>query len=186
MHLPPLRRSDQFIVCASRSPAEAGSQFFGHAEYGVLTASNSVEFRTPRHRESVWYGSYMEDVPHAEERGCLQFVKVARAVSTSQGPWPSERSFAVKGNSSGLYVQGTARCTVVRACREQPTRACSSVFFSSSSLPRQSVRAIIVPSARPNTSLKLSANGMARWPCGAGASPHFAPPAQRAMPLAPA
>ena len=42
------------------------------------------------------------------------------------------------------------------------------------------------PLAAPNPSLKLSANGMAHWPCGAGASPHFAPPAQRAMPSSPA
>ena len=39
---------------------------------------------------------------------------------------------------------------------------------------------------RPNHSLKLSANGMAHWPSGAGASPHFAPAVQRATPLAPA
>ena len=40
--------------------------------------------------------------------------------------------------------------------------------------------------ARPNHSLKLSDNGVARRPCGAGASPHFAPPVQRATPLSPA
>ena len=40
--------------------------------------------------------------------------------------------------------------------------------------------------ARPNTSLKLSANGVAHWPSGAGASPHFAPAVQRATPLSPA
>ena len=38
----------------------------------------------------------------------------------------------------------------------------------------------------PNTSLKLSANGVSRWPSGAGASPHFAPAVQRATPLSPA
>ena len=37
-----------------------------------------------------------------------------------------------------------------------------------------------------NHSLKLSANGVAHWPSGAGASPHFAPAVQRATPLAPA
>ena len=40
--------------------------------------------------------------------------------------------------------------------------------------------------AWPNPSLKLSANGMSRWSYGAGASPHFAPPSQRAMPSSPA
>ena len=39
---------------------------------------------------------------------------------------------------------------------------------------------------RPNHSLKLSANGVSRWPSGAGASPHFAPAVQRATPLSPA
>jgi hypothetical protein len=38
----------------------------------------------------------------------------------------------------------------------------------------------------PNPSVKRSANGMAHWPSSAGASPHFALAAQRAMPLAPA
>jgi len=38
----------------------------------------------------------------------------------------------------------------------------------------------------PNPSLKRSANGMAHWPSGAGASPHFAPAVQRVLPLAPA
>ena len=40
--------------------------------------------------------------------------------------------------------------------------------------------------ASSNTSLKLSANGMSRWPSGAGASPHFAPAVQRATPSSPA
>jgi len=38
----------------------------------------------------------------------------------------------------------------------------------------------------PNPSLKRSANGMARWPSSAGASPHFALDGQRAMPSSPA
>ena len=38
----------------------------------------------------------------------------------------------------------------------------------------------------PNPSLKLSANGVSRWPSGAGASPHFAPAVQRATPASPA
>ena len=40
--------------------------------------------------------------------------------------------------------------------------------------------------ARPNHSLKRSANGVAHWPSGAGASPHFAPAVQRATPSSPA
>ena len=40
--------------------------------------------------------------------------------------------------------------------------------------------------AWPNHSLKLSDNGVPRWPSGAGASPHFAPAVQRAPPLSPA
>ena len=43
-----------------------------------------------------------------------------------------------------------------------------------------------VHAVRPNHSLKLSANGVSRRPRGAGASPHFAPPVQRATPLSPA
>jgi hypothetical protein len=38
---------------------------------------------------------------------------------------------------------------------------------------------------RPNHSLKVSPNGVAHWPCGAGPSAHFAPHAQRATPLGP-
>ena len=40
--------------------------------------------------------------------------------------------------------------------------------------------------ARPNHSLKRSANGVAHWPSGAGASPHFAPAVQCATPSSPA
>ena len=51
----------------------------------------------------------------------------------------------------------------------------------------QSVSGIIVsPSARPNHSLKLSANGVSRWPSSAGASPHFALAVQRATLSSPA
>jgi len=35
----------------------------------------------------------------------------------------------------------------------------------------------------PNPSLKLTPNGMAHRPVRAGASPHFARPGRRAMPL---
>ena len=40
--------------------------------------------------------------------------------------------------------------------------------------------------ARPNPSLKLSPNGMSRWPSSAGPSAHFALAVQRAMPSVPA
>ena len=40
--------------------------------------------------------------------------------------------------------------------------------------------------ALPNPSLKLSANGMSRWPSSAGPAAHFALAVQRATPLAPA
>jgi len=40
--------------------------------------------------------------------------------------------------------------------------------------------------AWPNTSLKLSANGVSRWPSSAGPAAHFALAVQRATPLAPA
>jgi len=38
----------------------------------------------------------------------------------------------------------------------------------------------------PNPSLKLSANGMSRWPSSAWPAAHFALAVQRAMPLSPA
>ena len=38
----------------------------------------------------------------------------------------------------------------------------------------------------PNNSLKLSTKGVARWSCGAGASPDFVPGAQRTPPFSPA
>jgi hypothetical protein len=40
--------------------------------------------------------------------------------------------------------------------------------------------------ASSNPSVKLSTNGAAHWPSGAGASPHFAPAVQRATPSVPA
>ena len=43
-----------------------------------------------------------------------------------------------------------------------------------------------VGEAMPNTSLKLSANGVAHWPSGAGPAAHFAPAVQCTTPLAPA
>jgi len=47
-------------------------------------------------------------------------------------------------------------------------------------------RRAAVGHAMPNTSLKLSTNGMSRWPSGAGPAAHFAPAVQRATPLSPA
>jgi hypothetical protein len=44
----------------------------------------------------------------------------------------------------------------------------------------------VVAAARPNPSLKLSTNGVSRWPPGAGPAAQFAPVAQRATPLVPA
>ena len=42
----------QLVECASRRPAEAGSQFVGRAEYGVQGASSSLDDGTPRFRGS--------------------------------------------------------------------------------------------------------------------------------------
>ena len=44
-------------------------------------------------------------------------------------------------------------------------------------------RKLSVLTVLPNPSLKLTPNGMARRPVRAGASPHFARPGRRAMPL---
>ena len=46
--------------------------------------------------------------------------------------------------------------------------------------------ALPVPAARPNPSLKRSANGMSHWPSSAGPAAHFALAVQRATPLSPA
>jgi len=64
-------------------------------------------------------------------------------------------------------------------CR-QPRRCCSRCGAAGEF--RSSVACVVLP----NHSLKRSANGVAHWPSGAGASPHFAPAVQRATPLSPA
>jgi len=46
--------------------------------------------------------------------------------------------------------------------------------------------AVGVPAVLPNPSLKLSPNGVARWPSSAGPAAHFALAVQRATPSVPA
>ena len=64
-------------------------------------------------------------------------------------------------------------------CR-QPRRSCCR------GTPAEEFEPLVARLVLPNHSLKRSANGVAHWPSGAGASPHFAPAVQRATPLSPA
>ena len=57
---------------------------------------------------------------------------------------------------------------------------------SSSTSLKNAQRPTSLHAVRPNHSLKLSANGMSRWPSSAGPSAHFALAVQRAMPSSPA
>ena len=87
--------------------------------------------------------------------------------------------------SAGHQYKATVhgRASKVRASVKQ---SCKSVSLLFALEQRFSFLALQPRPARPNHSLKRSANGVAHWPSGAGASPHFAPAVQRATPSSPA
>ena len=70
--------------------------------------------------------------------------------------------------------------------RASVRQSCKSVSLLFALEQRFSFLALQPRPARPNHSLKRSADGVAHWPSGAGASPHFAPAVQRATPSSPA
>ena len=85
--------------------------------------------------------------------------------------WRSQTVHAAAGNSSTTVRMQAIRNFSPSKCRLQRAVRSHQATFGA---------------AWPNHSLKLSANGMSRWPSSAGASPHFALAVQRAMPLSPA
>ena len=89
--------------------------------------------------------------------------------------WTHRRTSSVL--LSGLGQRGRSAApsfTYVSACLRAAGMA---------SLQPHSTRNFSVQTVLPNPSLKLTPNGMARRPVRAGASPHFARPGRRAMPL---
>ena len=167
----PVPLFSQFFACASRSPAEAGNRFVGRAGYGAQRFGRSMR-KTNTDRwssaKSLRCGGAFSDGRRRNSAGSMAVRRPAAAASTIE---VSVRPVFEKVSSAlprfhfralGLlpFSAGRARLWVGSSCCPSP--------------------------ALPNTSLKLSANGVSRWPCGAGASPHFAPPVQRATPLSPA
>ena len=85
--------------------------------------------------------------------------------------WRSQTVHAAAGNSSTKARMQATRKFSPSKCRLQRPVPSHQGYLGA---------------AWPNHSLKLSANGMPRWPSSAGASPHFALAVQRAMPSSPA
>ena len=70
--------------------------------------------------------------------------------------------------------------------RRSPSGAAQALIRIARKHPRSSARRAGMNAAGSNPSLKLSPNGMSRWPSSAGPSAHFALTVQRAMPSVPA
>ena len=162
---------NQFIACASRSPAEAGNRFIGRAGYGARRFGRSVR-KTNTDRwssaKSLRCGGAFSDGWHWNSAGSVAVRRPAAAASTNE----------VRVRPVFEKVSSSLPRFYFRRLGLLPFFAGRALFWVGSSCG---------PSpALPNHSLKLSANGVSRWPCGARASPHFAPPGQRATPLSPA
>ena len=90
--------------------------------------------------------------------------------------------------SSHAPSRGLLQRQLKPVARQARQRGAGSIWWPAAGItgPARLVLHRAIRASRPNHSLKLSANGVARWPSGAGASPHFAPAVQRATPLSPA
>lgn len=167
----PVSLFSQFFACASRRPAEAGNWLVGHAGYGARRFGRSVR-KTNTDRWSS-----------AKSLRC-------RGAFLDGRHWNSAGSVAVRSPAAAASTnEVVARPVFERVSSALPRfhfRALGLLSFSSSRALLWVGSSCSPSPALPNHSLKLSANGVARWPCGAGASPHFAPHVQRATPSSPA
>jgi hypothetical protein len=170
-------------------PALAGSQSFGRAGYGARRFGRNRQIQIQGNRAFGVGSCVVSDV--CAGAGGRQVV-------------------SCKGYSkAGRFVRGTARA-VSHAYFSESLRSSSYIRlpgflfqrrFSGASLrlrsqavglslqPGSTIRLRIRPGRTPassNPSVKLSTNGVAHWPSGAGASPHFAPAVQCATPSVPA
>jgi len=95
--------------------------------------------------------------------------------SQSVGPQPSAQRWRLRVNRPAAGESSTTE--LIRATH---------TLSRSQSMLQHSIRSLQAQqsAAWPNTSLKRSANGMARWPSSAGPAAHFALAVQHAMPLA--
>jgi hypothetical protein len=170
-------------------PALAGSQCVGRAGYGARRFGRNRQIQIQGNGAFGAGSCVVSDV--CAGAGGRQVVAGKRYSTAGR---------IVSGIAQAVfqaYFSGSLRSgSLSRLLRSlfQRLFAFASLLFRSpaaglSLQPGSSIRLRIRPGRtqmRPNTSLKLSANGVARWPSGAGASPHFAPAVQRATPLSPA
>ena len=146
-----------------------------HQNHNANTARAGLPYRTFAAHGAAW-------------AQCAQFktgtcpaTRVAVCYS-SRGIWGTVSQCAQ--DASECYKTRTQkRCPLwpVRAKKVRGTPAGAPRAWPSGSSRRAGFGA-----AMPNTSLKLSANGVAHWPSGAGPAAHFAPAVQCATPSSPA
>ncbi len=166
-------------------PALAGSQSVGRAEDGARRFGKNRQ--VPTHGSSLVVGDNGAGFGPWSRLGVTQIVSFRAEFPM----WRGGGGFAsvaflsaASGHSSSGSLCGPSRRlqSIARISRFSGQTPRLSVQLWSAMLPR-----ICTPaSPASNPSVKLSANGVAHWPSGAGASPHFAPAVQRATPLAPA
>ena len=120
----------------------------------------------------------------------------AHSAQFKTGTCPATR-VAVCYSSRGIWgtvsqcAQDASECYKTRTqkrCPLWPVRAKNVKYSgrrSESLAVRHFTRRAAFGEAMPNTSLKLSTNGMSRWPSSAGPAAHFALAVQRVLPLSP-
>ena len=162
--------SERFVVCASRSPAEAGSQFVGRAEI-----QRAAPRTLPSNTNSRWWhlGRFGETECFSEVHALHHPRSVATSVSSAYA-WP--RTGVAKAKSEEVLP-----------VRHEPLKpiAMEPAFSSRRARPRKFRRAVTLPSARPNPSFKRSANGRPPAP-GRWYAVHFHRPGAGVLPLPPA
>jgi hypothetical protein len=178
-------------VCGVRfaQPARAGSQCVGRAGYGAQRFGRNRQIQT---------------------QGNCAFGAGSCVVSDVCAGAGGRRVASCKGyNEAGRFVRGVTQAvfqayfsgsfrsgSLSRLLRSlfQRLFAVASLLFRSptaglSLQPGSAIRLRNHPGRTPassNPSVKLSTSGVAHWPSGAGASPHFAPAVQCATPSVPA
>ena len=178
-------RFDQLFKRASRGSAAPGSQFVGHAEYGVLATSSSYESNFPRCPGNLWRNSYGRALAQTWGRNSVALSANEDALASSCGISARVRGWRAGARATCSLLPVNLTCYGARALRPRESTAWEPNSLECKYWASQVKCACSQPPAGSNHSLKLSTNGMPPGP-GRRYAVHFHRPGPGVMPLAPA
>ena len=161
----------QFFACASRRLAEAGNQLVGRVEYDAQRFGRNCQKTNSYRRSSAWFSrlsGVSSEGRHLNSFGSVAARRFEAFASTKKqfSVWPPYKKVNSCPPTSCFFAWR------LRSCLAGASTLWSSSLCSS-------------PSVLPNTSLKLSANGMPPGP-GHSAVRSILWPGPGGIPLSPA